>query len=108
MMTFKEARRQGEVLIFKLPTNVVLPKNVKKVKNNVIREGEQSGHKHEIEGDGQLVIIPETGDMAIKVGKNGAVVKHPEHKPVKLNEGTHAVKVQREYDPKKDSKDVKD
>ena len=108
MLTFTEARRQGEILMFKLPPNVVLPKNVRKVKNNVIREGEQSGHKHEVEGDGQIVLFPETGDMAIKVGKKGATIKHPEHKPTKLSEGTHAVKIQREYDPKKDSKDVKD
>ena len=108
MLTFKEARRQGEILMFRLPNKVILSKSFRKMRTNVIREGEQSGHKHEIEGDGQLVIVPETGDMAIKVGKKGAVVKHPEHKPVKLPEGTHAVKVQKEYDPKKDSKDVKD
>lgn len=108
MLTFKEARRQGEILMFKLPDNVVLPKYTKKIKGNVIREGEQSGHKHEVTGDGQLVLFPDTGDMAVKVGKNGATVIHPEHKPVKLTPGTHAVKIQKEYDPKKDSKDVKD
>ena len=107
MLTFKEARRQGEILMFKLPDGVVLPKNIIKAKNNIIREGEQSGHKHEVTGDGQLVLFP-AGDMAVKVGKKGAVVTHPEHKPVKLPEGTHAVKIQKEYDPKKDSKDVKD
>ena len=108
MLTFKEARRQGEILMFKLPDDVTLPKYATKVKGNVIREGEQSGHKHEVIGDGQLVLFPDTGDMAVKVGKKGATVIHPEHKPVKLNEGNHAVKIQKEYDPKKHSKDVKD
>ena len=109
MLKFTEARRQGEIEIFKLPDNVTIPKNkVRRLKNNVIREGEQSGHKHEVKGDGQLVLFPDTGDMVVEVGKKGATVTHPEHKPVHLKEGNHAIQVQKEYDPKKNSKDVKD
>lgn len=109
MLKFIEAKRQGEIEIFKLPDDVIIPKNrVRRIRHNVIREGEKSGNKHEVRGDGQLVLFPDSGDMAVKVGKKGAVVTHPEHKPVKLTPGTHAVKIQKEYDPKRDSKDVKD
>ncbi len=109
MLKFIEAKRQGEIEIFKLPDNVVIPKNkVRRLRHNVIREGEKSGHKHEVKGDGQIVLFPDTGDMVVEVGKKGASVTHPEHKPVNLKEGNHAIQVQKEYDPQKHSKDVKD
>ena len=108
MLTFTEARRQGEIVTFKLPDDHIITKRVRKGKGNVIREGEKSGHQHKVEGDGQLVLFPETGDMVVEVGQKGAKITHPEHKPVKLPPGNHVVKVQKEYDPHKDSKDVKD
>ncbi len=108
MLKFTEARRQGEIITFKLPDNYTISRQTRKVKGNVIREGEKSGHQHKVEGDGQLVLFPGTNDMVVEVGKKGAKITHPEHKDVKLPPGNHAVKVQKEYDPQKDSKDVKD
>ena len=107
--------RQGEVLILDKKTarrfgididNADL-KRMPVVPDNVIREGEQSGHKHEVTG-GQLHMFGENKDHGMVLNsKNGASISHPEHKTVKVEPGKHAVVIQKEYDEKKDKK-VKD
>jgi hypothetical protein len=68
----------------------------KPVPENVIREGEKSGHKHQIKGDGQLKLF---GDqMVVDVGDKGAVLVHPEHAPIKLSKGRYKANIQREFD----------
>ncbi len=96
--------RQGDVLIF----------SVKKKKNwfydyalkhdNVIIEGEVSGHKHEVE-NGKL--YEKDGKLIIEAGAE-CIVKHPEHAPIKLPQGIYEIDIQEEYDEQKHSAKVKD
>ena len=107
--------RQGEILIldkktarrFGIDLNKVDLKRMPIVPDNVIREGEQSGHKHEVK-DGQLHMFGEDKDQGMVLNsKTGASISHPEHKTIKVEPGKHAVVIQKEYDEKKDKK-VKD
>jgi hypothetical protein len=109
--------RQGELLF--IP--VTAPEWAKKQMNEplatkIIREGEVTGHKHEIEGNGVLtelrstyfypptemrdteksISLPE-GTMFL-TATNDIVIKHPEHKDLKLKKGDYVVRIQREYD----------
>jgi hypothetical protein len=104
--------RQGEILIFRLP-----PKSHHWLKShrlvrfgNVIREGEKSGHRHEVKGQGDLLApegVPEEEkgmNLLLKVGKEGAEIRHPEHETIKLPEGEYHVLTQREFSEKQDRK----
>ncbi len=116
---YTEAYRQGEILIFKLSKRAGkrmsgIPR-LKIQADGVIREGEESGHEHKVVGDAQLKLfpnhtepesLPEEG--VIEVGKEGATVTHPEHKDIKLEPGTYAVKTQKEAKGKHSSSSVKD
>jgi len=107
---YTKAFRQGEVLIFKLRKNATIGRYEKPVPvpNNVIREGEKSGHEHKVEGQAQLSLFPGNDEGIIKVGKEGATVTHPEHDPIKLPEGTYAVKTQKEATGQNRHQSVKD
>lgn len=117
---FTEAYRQGEILIFKLKEPLRPDRAAKRVKGNVIREGEGEGHQHKVEGDAQLSMFPETkaptpgetkeqpSQGVLEVGKGGATVTHPEHGPVKLKPGTYAVQTQKEATGKNKHQSVKD
>jgi hypothetical protein len=103
--------RQGEVLIFGrgIKEVNVLKNRVKRfkpVKDNVIIEGEISGHKHEVK-NGRLYESPDKkGKMILEAGE-GCVVIHPEHKPISVPKGVYEIDIQREYDGK-DAVKVKD
>lgn len=111
-----KAYRQGELLFIpiKMPKWVDREKQFKKMDSNVIREGEVSGHKHEVEGqgtlfsktstyiygdngvgDGESFQLPE-GEMVL-TAQNNLVVKHPEHKSLNLPKGDYVIRIQREY-----------
>jgi len=111
-MKYKKAYRQGEILIFKLSD-----KDFERLscysrdrkEDNVIREGEESGHEHKVEGNGQLSLFKSDKDEGvIEVGKEGATVTHPEHKDIKLEPGKYAVKTQKEAVGKHGKTSVKD
>lgn len=103
--------RQGEVLIFgqgKKEAKILKSraKHFKPVKDNVIIEGEISGHKHEVK-NGRLYESPDKkGKMILEAGE-GCVVIHPEHKPIPVPKGVYEIDIQREYDGK-DAVKVKD
>lgn len=81
--------RQGEIVI--TPTQKV---KGSKLTTKVIREGEMTGHKHEItEGDLYL----HEGTMFLRAGDN-TVLQHPEHKPISIPKGDYQITIQREYD----------
>jgi len=85
-----------------------------KLETNVIREGEATGHKHEIlaklAAAAVLFAPPEsfmgglagmdrvTGQDRLLVADGPVEIAHPEHKPLALPKGMHLVIVQREYD----------
>ncbi|MDX9789005.1 MAG: hypothetical protein RBT11_19680 [Desulfobacterales bacterium] len=108
-----KAARQGEVLIFRISDDEyerIRTGNAwgrKKldpvpVPENVIREGEKSGHKHAVSGQAQLSMFGDpnqgTDRMVIEVGKEGGEITHPEHGPIKLSEGKYEVKIQQEFE----------
>lgn len=105
--------RQGEVLIFgvekdpgKTKYSKGWEKKLKPVKDNVIIEGEISGHKHEVI-NGRLYESPDKkGKMILEAGE-GCQVIHPEHKPISVPKGVYEIDIQREYDGK-DARKVKD
>ena len=69
-----------------------------KRKSNIIREGEQTGHMHEIV-DGQL--YEKDGVMYLKAEANTTLI-HPEHKTLNFPKGSYEIRIQREYDPIQD------
>jgi hypothetical protein len=89
--------RQGDVLLVRVKS---LPKKAKKLATNIVAYGEVTGHAHKVEVDaGDCVLVEdENGNMFVRV-KGKAVLKHEEHKAVKLSSGTYKVVHQREYDP---------
>ncbi len=116
---YTEAYRQGEILIFKLPKKLgkrlLSSYGLRRKPDNVIREGEKTGHEHKVEGDGQLSMFPNQAEPEsqpdegiIEVGKEGATVTHPEHGDIKLEEGTYAVKTQKEAKGNASRSSVKD
>ncbi len=118
-LPYTKAYRQGEILIFKLPkrtANRLLGlRSLMRKPDGVIREGEKTGHEHKVEGDGQLSMFPNHAEPesppeegVIEVGKEGATVTHPEHKDIKLEPGTYAVKTQKEAKGNHGSSSVKD
>ena len=107
--------RQGEVLIFGKSKDEVKAryakgwqKKHKPVKDNVIIEGEISGHKHEVT-NGRLYESPDKkGVMVLEAGE-GCVVTHPEHKPINVPKGVYEIDIQREFTGgKEESRKVKD
>ena len=102
--------RQGEVLIFaldakgqdvskRIASSGFVPKA-----DNVIIEGEISGHKHAIT-NGKLY---EKGDKIILEADKGCELTHPEHKPIPIPQGVYEIKIQVEYDEVKHKAKVKD
>jgi len=107
---YEEAYRQGEILIFKLPKKMhggIVSYGLKPKPDNVIREGEESGHEHKVEGDAQLSLFNEDEGI-IEVGKEGAKVTHPEHKDIDLTPGKYVVKTQKEAKGKHGGQTVRD
>ena len=118
---FTHAYRQGEILFFKLKDNSLeVPPNAKPVPSGVIRTGEKEGHQHKAEGDAQLSMFPDTAaatpgetqeqpsEGVLEVGKEGASITHPEHKPINLPKGKYIVQTQKEATGKRRHQSVKD
>ena len=94
--------RQGDVIIL----GINAPK--KKIKNaldngykpkgdNIIIEGEMTGHFHKCE-NGKLY---EKGDKLIIEAEKGCILTHPEHASIPLPKGTYEINIQVEYDETK-------
>jgi hypothetical protein len=120
----RKALRQGELLFVPLSKEDcarlfggkkdVTSLGWQKLDTNVIREGEATGHKHEVlaklAATAVLFAPPEslraslpgmdriTGQDRLLVADGPVEIVHPEHKPLALPKGMHLVIVQREYD----------
>lgn len=107
-----KAYRQGEILF--IPVEKQSEERVNRLHptpDNVIREGEVSGHKHEVIGEGELKEYNKwmlsgysVGDNALPDGdmfltaKDEIKIVHPEHKTLSLPKGDYVIRIQREYD----------
>jgi hypothetical protein len=98
--------RQGEVLVYGLAkTNKkATDYGFKPKADNVIIEGEISGHKHEIL-NGKLY---EKGDKIILEADKGCILKHPEHGSLNIPQGKYEIEIQVEYDEEEHKSKVKD
>jgi hypothetical protein len=120
----RKALRQGELLFVPLSKEDyarlfgdekdVTVMGWQKLETHVIREGEATGHKHEILTKlavaATLFAPPEsllrglagmdriTSEDRLLVADGPIEIVHPEHKPLTLPKGMHLVIVQREYD----------
>ena len=106
----EKALRQGEIYLTPCP-NFEEDTNrsydpLSEVEGGVIREGEKSGHKHQVKG--AKLYTDRGGNLYIKADSPSAVIEHPEHKPLKLNRKYYKVEIQREYDEAKHSRKVSD
>jgi hypothetical protein len=123
----RKAFRQGELLFVPLgqedcarlfgDRQDVASVGWQKLDTNVIREGEATGHRHEVltrlAATMALFAPPEslmrglpgmdriTGEDRLLVADGPVEVVHPEHKPLALPKGIHLIVVQREYDETK-------
>jgi len=118
----RKAFRQGELLFVPLnaeemetlnPRNASYPR-WNKLQINVLREGETTGHKHEVmtETPGTATLLAPVSTLLrglpdmdlignkdrMLVAQEPVEVVHPEHRPLKLPKGIFLVVVQREYD----------
>lgn len=119
---YTEARRQGEMLFFKIVPGTLKTYYSKsmKVPSGVVRVGEKEGHEHKITGkEVQLTMFPEatttlTGEDdqpsagVIEIKEPGAKVIHPEHEALPLKKGKHVVLTQKEATGRNKSATVKD
>ncbi len=105
--------RQGELLFIKVADIKALElKTIGEViPDKVIREGEVSGHKHEVKSPGAVLLkkrnvrsfyqndttfnLPE-GQMFLR-SDNSISITHPEHKTLTLEKGDYVVRIQNEY-----------
>lgn len=101
--------RQGE-LVFEKIESVDKHWKLKQRSDNVIREGEVSGHLHAVKGNGQLFdVVRDRGFSDVREGtmvlqaQQLVQVEHPEHKTLSLGKGSYVVTVQREYNEIRDS-----
>ena len=88
--------RQGDLLLRKVEK---LPKQAKRIKSDVILEGEATGHAHRIM-DGELFRFwSQSGEQLFVKADKGAMLVHEEHASIELVPGLYEVIRQREYDP---------
>jgi len=96
-----EQFRQGDLFFQRIDK---LPKGLRKRTNNVILEGEATGHAHRLMGG---TILEEqwrpqrSGVLFLEVPQEGKVV-HEEHATIVIPEGFWRVQRQREYQSDKD------
>lgn len=102
--------RQGDILVERVEE---LPQGFEAriVRNPrgpiMLAEGEQSGHSHRVETEGEAAYVPAEptrGDQTrgwLTV-EAGARLVHDEHAPLDLPPGTYRVVQQRRYDPRRD------
>lgn len=120
----RKAFRQGELLFVPVSSNELKhmefdPKDQthpswNKLSTNVIREGEATGHKHEVieqmAGTATMLeparqLLPGLPNMdmigaedRLLTVKQPVEVVHPEHRPLNLPVGIYLIVIQREYD----------
>lgn len=100
--------RQGDVLLFGVKRKTKKPLyalGYKDKGDNIIIEGELTGHFHKIESNGKLY---EKDGKIILEAQEGCVLIHPEHDKINIPQGTYEIEIQEEYDEVKHSTKVKD
>ncbi|MFW9972561.1 MAG: hypothetical protein ACFFDF_20410 [Candidatus Odinarchaeota archaeon] len=84
--------RQGDILFRKVED---LPNQLKEKTDNIIAEGEETGHAHALV-NGTLFELLNSETLYIKSEQKTRII-HEEHLPIKLESGNYQVIRQREY-----------
>lgn len=89
--------RHGDLLIKEIKE---LPKGLKKVKTNIVAEGEFTGHNHTVITDNNTIAVfsDNTGKKYIGLMEKSKIT-HQEHKTLELPAGYYEVIIEQEYDP---------
>lgn len=98
--------RQGDVLLFGVVLNPGWKKLCRLKKDNIIIEGEVTGHMHEVI-NGKLYESPTDKGKMVLEAQDGCKIIHPEHGTIDMPKGTYEIDIQREYTGK-DARKVKD
>lgn len=85
--------RQGDILFIRV---AALPQKACVKRDNVVAEGELTGHLHRLEGAAELLEEIGTGTLYVNAAGEGRVT-HDEHAPLALPAGAYEVRRQREY-----------
>ncbi len=88
----KKIYRQGDILFKKIEN---FPLDIASKPDNVIAEGEVSGHYHLL-NSGALYEVLNSEDLYLKAGEKTKIT-HNEHLPIKLSPGNYKIIRQREY-----------
>mgnify|MGYP001557776963 CR=1 FL=1 len=93
--------RQGDVLLVKTLKKVSAEaKAVARVRGRIVLAyGEVTGHAHVIDDVLAELFEERGGQLYLKVGPEGATLRHEEHGALALAPGTYRVVRQREYTP---------
>src|SRR3989344_8159966 len=85
--------QQGDVLFYQIDRR---PERVKLHRNNVVAEGEATGHYHAVDGPGISVL--ELGRILFVNAPNGGIIRHQEHREIQIPAGVYENGIVREYD----------
>lgn len=86
--------QHGDVVI--VPAQI--PKEIEKLKTNVLQEGELTGHAHRLFGDGFTVFQePKSKQKFLRLVEPVAL-RHEEHKEIQLPPGDYEIRIVREWD----------
>lgn len=95
--------RQGDVMIQRV--EIELPADAESVEPDrgrvILAYGEVTGHAHAIKAGPtvQLLTVPGQDDRWLRIGSDGAELRHEEHATIALPPGLYRVRIQREYSP---------
>ena len=93
--------RQGDVLVVERTDN--LPAQMTEVERDngavILAYGEVTGHSHAIAEDDVTLFMPSfaTNVRILQVGEGGATLRHDEHNPIVIPQGTYDVIIQSEF-----------
>lgn len=96
--------RHGDLLLEKVDS---LPKGLKIKKDNVLLEGEITGHAHRVK-TGAKVWQDKNGNVYMAVVTPTAPLTHEEHKTIEVPRGTYKITRQIESDPYGGVRNVRD
>lgn len=71
---------------------------MKRVDNNILAEGEVTGHYHQAIGD-DVSVLEMDGDTRLLTAPNGAEITHQEHNKITLPPGDYIRSIVVEHDP---------
>lgn len=96
--------QQGDVLFVKVDE---IPESKKK-NDNIVAEGEVTGHMHRVLGEDTKVMVDSEGNLFVDA-PSGTEVTHDEHGSIDVEPGQYEIRIVKEYDHlEQEVRDVQD